>query len=317
MLTNFLTRKDVPSNANDALQDNRPEVLKQFDDFNTADTAQHGIMGGILEEQLRESADREAFDRYRSGEREKPATQPREGGESKQRDFNDYYAPLNSSIQSMQDQHKRETAALRDQISRMEQMVRNGYQQQQQPQQEQYDPNEYVNFGHLKTTEKRLAQAEQYIWQQAMRNEFNRANIEYMQFKQANPSFSTSQEELVDAFNKYANGDPNRVANINWQGVFSQSHLQREAPTLREENEKLKKEIESLKRGGSGPSRTTRNNATPETQPVSPALRSSGRTVATAPGQENNVVNFKTFRQVGNFKGYANDLKRSGFLGQQ
>jgi hypothetical protein len=318
-LLNFRNNNANPeANANTVLQDNRPQILKDLDDFNTADTANKGILGGILEEQYGERAEQEGGQQ----EQESTPAAPRERNtqrETSPESMEKFYAPLNSSMQEMRATYERQNSELRQEINAMrrEAAMREQSSRQQQ-QQAQIDPNEPVNYGHLQGVEQKQQSLEQNLWAHGMRSEFQRAQIALLMFKSANPDYNVGMTELTDSFNKFSQGDPNRVTNVNWEGVFAANHQQASGKTLREENERLKRENEDLKKGKGGsasvPANTQRKNVS-EAHTLSPAVRSSGRaiqTVGDASGDD--VINLPSFRKGKGFKNYGRELQRGGFL---
>jgi hypothetical protein len=273
----------------DALQDNRPQILKDLDDFNTA--PEFGMMG-ILQEQLNEQAP-------------EPAEPPKEDKPAEpakpEYDYEKAYAPLNSTIQEL---GYRMDARIGD-------IERNLAQQRQQvPQPEpQYDPEQPVTMAQLVALQQEVRNTGRQSEDAQLRSEYLRAHLEYERFKHRNPDFTVTPQEIDAAFSRHM--DLNRARNTNWTGHFAQIYEQTTQPRMKNRIAELEKQVEELSK------KATRAEAPPK--PISPATATqrsaSGATSSRiiespASGSQLDIVNLPSFKKGKSFKTFANDIKR-------
>lgn len=310
----------MPADPQHLYENSRPEILKQLDDFNTADMSD-GIMLGILREQESEGDDQPARRGSDDGGGEERAPrQQRQAPEPKAEfDPEKYFAPLNTSIQEFGQQNNERVAELQRQIQEqnqhLAQLRQSAHQQSQQQQNQNVDYDAPVTYRQLEEIHRAHNETRNYVQQnstrQALTIEYQRGLLELQSFKQSNPGSTLSSEEYARDFNKYAGGDPNKVAGINWGGIFQHINYLRTQPAMQAELTQLRKENEELKKGAG-----KRSTAAPA-RPVSPAVQQGGRNTIQSHMNERdeNVVNLASFRKNGNFRGFGKDLLRGNFLG--
>ena len=291
-------------------ENKRLAILDELDDYNTAPEAD-SLMLGILKEQ-------EGEHRKLGGERESlehPATQAADdtipGEAAKEAD--DRYLPLNTSIQEM---HKELNGKFENRFSGLEHSIQSlantmsQGQQRQQPQQEQYDPDMPITAQHMTVLAQRQEQTYQMGLQAYKTNIATRAHLEYMRFKNTHPDFQFDPAQIDFAVESMArDGKLQELAGANWRGQFEQMYApQRDSryDTQQKEVERLTKELEALKKSAA--------RSAPSPLPVSPSTGRSSRGPAaiSTPLQSSNddgILGLKSFRQKGNFKGFAKDLK--------
>lgn len=280
----------------------RLPILDELDKFNTAPIDQSGsIMEGILNEQEGLTG---------SGEVAREA-QDETFAEPKTKELPSDYLPLNSSIQDL-------SKSINDRFTNMERQYRElstniqGYQQprqeQQQVQQPQYDPEAPVTYQHLSQLFQAYSGVNQASVQALKNSTITRAQLEYMRYKQENPDFALDPREIDNTVEQaFKTGRTDVVTNANWRAHFDQMHrptIDSKLSTTQKELEAARKEIETLKK----------RPVVKDTAPISPAV---GRTTTRpstieSPVNEPNddILNLKSFKQKGNFKGFGNDMKR-------
>lgn len=281
----------------------RLSILDELDKFNTAPAAD-SLMLGILQEQ-------EGASRSPVGEEPEPQPEPAPQPEpDDKRDLPDNYLPLNTSIQDLNSRFDSRIAGLERSI----QSLVGGLQQQQQrqapaqPAAPAYDPDMPVTAYHMQELANRQDLAYQMGLKAYKHNLSTRAHLEYQRFKSEHPDFNLDPQQLDYAIDQMARDNKlEQLEGTNWRGHFEhayepQRRTQFEAQA--KQIDTLTKEIETLKKARS---------AAPS-QPVSPSTGRSSRGPAaiSTPLQSSNddvIVGMKTFRQKGNFKGFANDLK--------
>lgn len=287
----------------------RLAILDELDQFNTAPEAD-SLMLGILKEQ-------EAQQGRQPGERESvehPAAQAADDttpGDAKETP--DPYLPLNTSIQEM---NKELNGKFENRFSGLERSIQSlansmsQGQQRQQPQQEQYDPDMPITAQHMQVLAQRQEQTYQMGLQAYKTNIATRAHLEYMRFKNAHPDFQFDPAQIDFAVDAMArDGKLQELAGANWRGQFEQMYApQRDSryDTQQKEVERLTKELEALKKSAV--------RSAPPPLPVSPSTGRSvrGPAAISTPLQSSNddgILGLKSFRQKGNFKGFAKDLK--------
>ena len=275
----------------------RPAILDEMDtEFNTAPIEQSGsIMEGILNEQ--------------HGSPETSEVEPKETPEKKELPSD--YLPLNSSIQEL-------SKLVTDKFSNYDKRFNefsNNYQPQQAPAQApvqtpnyNYDPEAPVTMQHFSQFVQAYTALNQST-QDSLRNSVRtRAQVEFMRYKQENPSFDMDPNDIDRTIDQaFKTGQGAMVQNANWRGHFDQLHrpmLDRQLKADSQTIEELRKEIETLKKRPT-PTATT---------PVSPALgRVTSRPSAIdSPLNQTNddITKLKSFNQKGGFKRFGNDLKK-------
>lgn len=282
----------------------RLDILDELDEFNTAPEAP-SIMEGILREEESLNRDIQEF----KAQREETADEPTERATKK--DIPDAYLPLNTSIQDLRGQVDQRLTGIERGLSQRLDSISNSLTQRQTPQQAQpeYDPESPVTFGQLTHLANSLQASERNAYKAVVRSELTRAHLEYERYKQANPDFELNPQEIDYAVGEMSkNGKLEQLENTNWRGQFDQLHRPKLNSKLADSNKRiadLEKEIEVLKK---------RPAPSVNQTPVSPAVgRSQSRpsTVQSPTEQaDDDIVNMKSFRQKGNFKGFGNDLKR-------
>lgn len=297
----------MPFDPDAILKNNhRPAILDELDDFNTADVAGNGgILQGILAEQIQESQPAEP------AEPKQPKSEP---APRQQDDL--HYQSINTSMQEFarqQEQANEELRAQQAQLLQEQQQLRQWQAQQaraaQQPQVDPDMPVTYREFGAIAQSQQELRQ---YMHQQAWEVAHQRAQNAYLSYKVANPDFPLTLADFNKGYRKGVGNDLNKAASTDWYQVMETMHQKVAMPSLREENARLKKQVEEL---------TKKTEAKPKvalTQPanaLSPAVPSNGRAVASTHDEPNaDVINMRSFRQRGNFKGFATDLRRAGHI---
>lgn len=282
----------------------RLSILDELDKFNTAPAAD-SLMLGILQEQ------ETLLNRNVASEEQEPqpepAPAPEPTGDPKQ--IPDAYLPLNTSIQDLNTRFDNRIAGLERSI----QSLVGGLQQQRQPQapaQPAYDPDMPVTGYHMQELATRQDLAYQMGLKAYKQNLSTRAHLEFQRFKNEHPDFQLDPQQLDYAINQMAaNNQLDQLEGTNWRGHFEQAYAPQRASRYdaqAKQIETLQKELETLKK-------TAARSPAPA-QPVSPSTGRSSRGPAaiSTPLQQSNddvIVGMKTFRQKGNFKGFANDLK--------
>lgn len=307
--------------ADNLYANNRPEILKQLDDFNTADMS-GGILQGILEEQLEEQGEREdrfdrSTERQDDGGRERLSPDRTEAPEPV-----DHYAPLNTSIQQLASQQERSYSQMQDELAAMRQQQadeRRQYQQQNQYQQQQQnvDYEAPVTYAQHARLEQAHNEVRGYLGQQHAASQYQRAQNEYLMYKLNNPDYSLTPAEFNTAYKRFVGNDPGKAATVDWAGVHSKTHMDQRQPRMQADIERLTKENEDLKKrldgGGSGGARKPAGRQ--DARPVSPALRPAGRAVSSPLSADgDSVVNLPSFAKGRSFKTYGRELQRGGYL---
>jgi hypothetical protein len=272
----------------------RLAILEEMDNFNTAPIEQSGsIMEGILNEQTSLNPDT-------SAPQEQPIVEPK-------KELPNDYLPLNSSIQELTklvsdkfNNYDRRFTELSNTFDTVRQPV-----QQPQPSM-QYDPDAPVTMQHLS----QVIQAYSGINQQsneAFRNSIlTRAQIEYMRYKQENPSFDLDPREVEATVNQaFKSGQTDLVKNANWRGYFDQMYrptLDTKLTASEKRVAELERELETMKKK---PVATT-------TTPVTPAVgktTSRPSAIESPVGNTIDVTSWKSFNKKGDFKSFGKELK--------
>ena len=287
-------------------ENKRLAILDELDQFNTAPEAD-SLMLGILKEQ-------EGEHRKLSLEHEAPgvleAAAEAETELKAGKGDDDHYLPLNTSIQDLNSRFENRFSGLERSFQSLATSISSQTQQRQQPQQEQYDPDMPVTAQHMQTLAQRQEQTYQMGLQAYKTNIATRAHLEYMRFKQTHPDFQFDPAQIDFAVDSMArDGKLQELAGANWRGQFEQMYApQRDTryDVQAKEVERLTKELEALKKSAA--------RSAPPPQSVSPSTGRSSRGPAAiaTPLQSNNgdgILGLKSFRQKGNFKGFAKDLK--------
>lgn len=283
----------------------RLDILNELDEFNTAPEAP-SIMEGILREEENLNRDIQDF----KAQKETTAEETEEKTTTK-RDIPDGYLPLNSSIQDLRGQFDQRLTGIERSLSQKLDSISNGLSQRQAPQQAQpeYDPESPVTFGQLNQLANSLQASERNAYKAVVRSELTRAHLEYERYRQANPDFELNPQEIDYAVSEMSkNGKLEQLENTNWRGQFDQLHRPKLNSKLADSEKRiaeLQKELETLKKRPAPPAVQT---------PVSPAVgRSPSRPSSIQSPTEqadDDILQMKSFRQKGNFKGFGNDLKR-------
>lgn len=284
----------------------RLSILDELDKFNTAPQADSLMLGILAEEEAGRAPNRFAI----PDEPEAPAPAPDETEPEapKTPEAPDHYLPLNTSIQDLNNRFDSRIAGIERAIQSLTGSLSQQRQQPQQEQQYQYDPDMPVT-GHQMQA---LAQRQELAYRMGLtaykNNLATRAHLEYQRFKSANPDFNFDPQQIDFAIDQMArDGKLEQLESTNWRGHFEQMYAPQRQTRYDEQAkqiESLQKELETLKKHSPRPA------AKP--QPVSPATgRSSRGPAISSPlteSQDDAVVNLKSFRQKGNFKGFARDL---------
>ena len=281
----------------------RLAILDELDKFNTA-PAVDSLMLGILAEQ-------EAQANRLGGEPEPqpepaPPSPPEPKPEDEPKQIPNDYLPLNTSIQELNGRIDSRITGLERAIANLS----NSFSQprQQQPQTPAYDPDMPVSMQHVMELANRQEMAYRVAQQAYKHNLSTRAHMELHRFQQQNPDFKMDPAQLDFAIDAMARDNKlDQLEGTNWRGHFEQMYAPQRAQRFdaqAKQIESLQKELETLKKQAS---------KTPApAQPVSPATGrgSRGPAAISTPLQQSDdaVVNLKSFRQKGNFKGFAKDL---------
>jgi hypothetical protein len=290
----------MPPDAKDLLaQDNRPAILKELDNFNTAPSFG---MEGILAEQLGQRAETSEP----ISEPEKEEREEAEEREAKEPDYERAYAPLNSSIQELGYRMDSRIADLERTVH--DQRVQP--QAQQAPQPIPYDPDAPVTMAHLVSIQQELQKTAGLTNEAQMRAEYLRAHLEYERFKSRNPDFALTPQEVDTAFTRFMANDLGRAKNTNWTGHFAQLYEQTQRPRAQARMKELEAKVEELTKKLS-----RKENAQPKLSPAtatqpSPATRTVIESPATNALTDNDIINLPSFRKGKSFKSFGNDLKR-------
>jgi len=276
-------------------ENKRLAILDELDQYNTAPEAD-SLMLGILKEQ-----------EHKHKLYEEPPTE--EKPPTEEEEATDHYLPLNTSIQNLNGRFENKFAALERSIQSLVSSFSNR-QQPQQPRQEEYDPDMPVTAQHMQALAQRQEQTYQMGLTAYKTNLATRAHLEYMRFKESHPDFQFDPAQIDFAIDAMARDNKlQELAGTNWRGQFEQMYApQRETryQSQAKEVERLTKELETLKKSAA--------RSAPPALPVSPSTGRSSRGPAaiSSPLQNSNeegILGLKSFRQKGNFKGFAKDLK--------
>jgi hypothetical protein len=280
----------------------RPAILDELDTYNTAPIEESGsIMQGILNEQTGEATRAEL-----------QTTQEADTATPGKRELPNDYLPLNSSIQELTKlvTDKFSTYDRRfDQLSTGIQSYQQPTRQEQTPQQAYYyDPDAPVSMAHLQQVVQAYTGVNQAT-QDALKESIRaRAYMEYMNYKQENPSFKLDPREIDATVSEaFRTGKVNLVKDANWRGQFDAMQKYQIEGQVSERDKRiaeLEKELETFKK----------RPAVKDTTPVSPAVgkTTSRPSAIDTPLAEANddITKIKSFGQKGNFKGFGNELKR-------
>lgn len=303
--------------ADNLYANNRPEILKQLDDFNTADMSE-GILQGILNEQFSEQAEQEQRISRTEDRQEERIREPKTAAPEEKEPL-DLYAPLNTSIQQLASQQQQSYSELQQELAAMRQVQqeeRRQYQQtQQQFQQQNYDQEAPVSYGQYARLEQAHNEVRGYLGQQHAQSQYQRAQNEYLMYKINNPDYALTPAEFNQAYRKFVGNEPAKAASVDWAGVHAKSHMDQRQPQLMSENDRLRKENEDLKKRLDSGSR--RQAPAQDARAVSPAIKPAGRAVSSPLNSSDgaDVVNLSSFGRGKSFKNYGRELVRGGFLG--
>lgn len=298
-----------------AEENSRLAILDELDGFNTAPPAE-SIMQSILQEEEAKASKLKDFENFRTRSEDEPIepTEPTEPVEPEGAKIPDAYATLNPSIQELRTQQQEfasRFSGLERSLQSLASSISAQTQQARQPAQEQYDPDLPITAAHMQT----LAQRQQVAYDMSVKaykqNISTRAHLEYQRFKSENPDFQFDPSNIDGAIEAMSrDGKLEQAEGANWRGQFEQLY----APQRTQKFEGQAKEIETLRKELEGLKKTAaRTPSTP--QPISPSTGRSSRApaaISSPVGQslDDKIVNMKSFRQKGNFKGYAKDLIR-------
>lgn len=287
----------------------RLAILDELDKFNTAPQADSLMLGILQEEEASrgrlnlQNEDVPLQDPADPAQEEKPGTS-----------VPDNYLPLNTSIQELQGKFDSRISGLERSIQSLvntQSQVRQPVQQQQQ--QPNYDPDMPVTAHHLMQLAERQEMAYNMSMKAYKNNISTRAHLELQRFQAKNPDYQLDPVEVDNAINQMErDGNLSQLEKTNWQGYFQADYAPQRETRYQDQSkqiEKLQKELESLKKNSA--------RSTQPTQPVSPSTGRSSRSPAAistplTQSSEDEIVGLKSFRQKGNFKGFANDIKSIG-----
>lgn len=288
----------------------RLAILDELDKFNTAPQADSLMLGILQEEEANQGRFGARNEEDAPGEDEPEAPL---APEDKKPEVPNDYLPLNTSIQDLNGKFENRFSGLERSIQSLAQSISQSQQPRQQAPEQNYDPDMPVTGQHMQV----LAQRQEMAYNMGLRaykqNLSTRAHLELQRFQTKHPDFQMDSQQLDFAIDAMArDGKLDQLEGTNWRGHFEQMYVpQRESryDAQAKQIETLQKELESLKK-------TAARSPAPA-QPVSPSTGRSSRGPAaiSTPLQESNedsIVGLKTFRQKGNFKGFANDLKSMG-----
>ena len=287
------------------LEDNRPEILKDLDSFNTA--PEFGMLG-VLQEQ-------EAKFREQQKETSEPEPKPEPKEEPDDDSYTKVYAPLNTSIQELNYQQSNRLENLERSLNDVRNLVGARMAPQQPSLPPNYDPDMPVTMAQFMEIDRRQREAEQRSLnaynQTATENAYLRAHLSLSQYKAEHPDFPMTVNELDRAFHSTAARNPAEVRNANWTSMFDTLYNQTVLPKRAAELDTLKKQNEDLQRQLKEAKEGQRTQRQPEA--MSPATRTISRNVIQSPTNtpgDLDVVNLRSFKKGASFKSYAGDLKR-------
>ena len=288
-------------------ENKRLSILDELDQFNTAPAADSLMLGILQEEEAGRAPNRNQFSSADSQEEPSVTTE-------QEQEKVDPYLPLNTSIQEMDKKFDNRFSQLERQFTGFAQQVNNQPVRQQAQPDYNYDPDMPITGKEMQALAHRQDVAHQWALAAYQENITTRAHLELQRFQQANPDFKFDPNQIDYAVNQMIrDGRHEQLKGVNWRGHFEQMYAPQREQSYRDqlkELETLRKENETLKK----------QHATRPTQhqPVSPATGRSSRGPAIASpvnqSQDDAVVNLKSFRQKGNFRGFAKDLP--GILNQ-
>ena len=189
----------------------RPTVLEEMDSYNTAPIEESGsIMEGILREQTGLAEPTQT-----------PTTEPTEPTTKKELPSD--YITLNSSIQELNknisekfNHYDRRFNELSNNFDAVRQPV-----QQQQTQQQHYDPEAPATMAHLSQVYQAYTNINQRADEAFRNSALTRGQIEYMRYKQENPSFDMDPREIDNVVNMaFKTGKTEMLKDANWRSHF-------------------------------------------------------------------------------------------------
>lgn len=288
-----------------AEENKRLSILDELDQFNTAPQRDSLMLSILAEEEGRTSGDTQAGEPVGDSAEVNAA----ESDEPSKALPQDHYLPLNTSIQDLSSRVDNRISGIERSIQNLTSNISQQRQQQRAPE-PQYDPNAPVEWQHVDSLAKRQDISHSMAVRAFKSNMMTRAHLELDRFQRSNPDFKFNPAEIDHAVNQLVNdGRFEQLEATNWAAAFSQMYEpSRNAryESQAKELDALKKELESLKK--------QQARHAPPSEPVSPATGRSSRSPAaiSSPLQSSGVddiADMKSFRQKGNFKGFANDLK--------
>jgi hypothetical protein len=280
-----------------SLEDNRPEILKELDSFNTA--KEFGLMGILAEqEQAKELPEEQP-----AKEEKKPEPEI---------DYTKAYAPLNTSIQELGYQSNNRLDALERSLHELKNGLTSAQAQRQETFQPppNYDPEAPVTMREYMEQQTKLRQIEQAFTQRSEQFALDQARLNahltLAEYKRLRPDFNITQQELDRAFYNAASRNKQDVLNVNWAAQFDQYYNQTVLPKKVADFESAQKKIQALE-----DEIKTLKKKTPEAAaPLSPATRTTSRAIQSpAQAGDLDVNNLRSFRRQGHWKEFSRDIK--------
>ena len=296
------------SDQDNLARDHRPAILQELDDYNTADMSD-GIMLGILNEQQGQEKDFKQWQQEREGS-PKEEGEPRAKQEPQEKPPEDYYAPLNSSIQDLRRSQEQTITDLRNEISQLRGDQQERARAASRP---HVDPETPLTYGHVEPLARAMEDWQKAAYQSSMRSEYQRAQLEYLHFKTANPDFSVSPQELDEAFRRYCGNDLNLAQKTPWTAHFGTMYQNQTGPAMAKERDALRQERDALKQKLERYEKSPRNES--QAQPLSSSLRPGGRAIQSPIDQTvDDVVQLGSFKKGKSFKSFGQELLRKGYV---
>jgi hypothetical protein len=282
----------------DKSDDHRPAILAELDSFN--DAPAFGMMG-ILEQQLGDEQAQGKPDEKEEGQKT----------ETKPVDPEQYYAPLNSSIQEL---GSRVDNRLNDMERSINETKQAATRQSAPAPAIDYDPDEPVSRGSYET---RMQQLAQFAYEGQLNTEYTKAQLHLAHFKMANPDFKITPAELEQTWNRGVGQDLQKARNINWNALFEQSYNAQQAPNRDRDAKELAQLRKEKAEWQAAQTKPASRNQRIE-QPVSPAVGTrSARSIESVTNHtsDDDIVNLPSFKKGKSFKSYAKEVMRHKGLG--
>jgi hypothetical protein len=199
-------------------------------DFNT--NPQFGFLGMLEAHEQKEKEANEAFKKDRNPAQKDAVDQEEKKSPS---DPPDWLAPINTSVQVMKGEMSQRLSQLANEISSIKSPPA------------ATPINRYEDVPEeVRPVFERMDAQQRAINEVALRTEHNRAREALRSAKARYKDFAFEDQSLDEVWRNHAKGNPDRVANVNWDLYFDQQYHAQLNPKLSAENKELREKLESL-----------------------------------------------------------------------